>query len=327
MLNSTTAIQNLNRFLPLLFATASMSFLPCSLHAKNPIFIGADPHAIVIGDTVWIYPTHGSGEGHFFAFSSKDLVQWQKHGPILEFSGIEWIPSGKHAWAPGMVEKNGKFHLHYSVGPKPSHIGVAVSDSPAGPFVDSGQPLLSDLGNPSFEAIDAMVFTDPASGISYFYAGGSAGATLRVFELNDDMVSFKRELPVDTPPKFTEGAIMHLHDGLYHFTYSHGYWRAASYSVHHATAPSPTGPWTYRGAILTSDKKHKGPGHHSIIQAPGTNEWLIVYHRWNNREDDGPYHGHREIAIDRLVHEKDGAIRPVLMTDEGVSLMPSASAP
>jgi beta-xylosidase len=306
----------------LLFLFTAMSLLNPSLHGRNPVMTGADPHAIVIDDTVWIYPTHGSGEGHFYAFSSRDLVNWEKHGPILAFADIDWIPQGKHAWAPGVVEKNGKFYLHYSVGPKPSHIGAAVSDSPAGPFVDSGQPLLSDHGEPGFEAIDAMVYTDPASGKSYFYAGGSAGATLRVFELNEDMVSFKREIDVETPPHFTEGAFIHHHDGQYHFTYSHGYWRAASYSVHHATAPSPTGPWTYRGPILTSDEKHKGPGHHSIIQYPDTKQWLIVYHRWNNRADDGPFHGHREVAIDRLVHHEDGTIRPIQMTDEGIAIPP-----
>src|SRR5690606_10045576 len=107
-------------------------------------------------------------------------------------------------WAPGVIEKDGKFYLYYSIGPKPSHIGVAVAESPSGPFFDSGQPLLADHGAPGFEAIDAMVFTDPVSGTSYFYAGGSAGANLRVFELAEDMVSFEREISVGTPSRFTE---------------------------------------------------------------------------------------------------------------------------
>lgn len=308
-----------SRMLRLIFLiVAIMNSENVILHGRNPIMVGADPQAIVVGDTVWIYPTHGSGDGHFFAFSSRDLTNWEQHGPILRFATIDWIPPGKHAWAPGIIEYGGRFYLYYSVGPKPSHIGVAVSDSPAGPFRDSGRPLLSDHGAPGFEAIDAMVFIDPASGTRYFFAGGSAGSTLRVFELNDDMISFKREIEVDTPPHFTEGAFMHYHDGHYHFTYSHGYWRAASYSIHHATAPTPTGPWTYRGVIMRSDHRHKGPGHHSIIRNPNTGEWLIVYHRWNNREGDGPFHGYREVAIERLVHEEGGRIPPIAMTDEGV---------
>lgn len=284
--------------------------------AANPIFQGADPHAIVVDQTVWIYPTHG-GAGRFFAFSSDDLVNWQRHGPIFSFAGIDWIPEGRHPWAPGVIEKDGTFYFYYSVGPKPSHIGVAVGDSPSGPFSDSGKALLSDHNAPDFEAIDPMVFLDPKTGTAYLYAGGSAGATLRVFEMNEDMISFKREVEVETPPYFTEGAFLHLHDGVYHLTYSHGYWRDASYSVHHATAPTPVGPWEYRGVILSSDATHKGPGHHSIIRNPQSGEWLIVYHRWNAREGDGPFRGGREIAIERFAHESDGSIRPIAMTDEG----------
>lgn len=308
------------RFTRPILLIAVMSIFNSCLQARNPILVGAaDPDALVIEETAWIYPTFSTPEGDFYAFSSRDLVNWERHGPLLKFRDIDWIPEGRQAWAPGIIEKGGKFYLYYSVGPKPSHIGVAVSDSPAGPFRDSGRPLLSDEDDPGFEAIDAMVFTDPADGKVYFYAGGSAGAKLRVFELNDDMVSFKQEFEVETPPRFTEASYMHFHDGVYHFTYSHGYWRAASYSVHHATAPGPTGPWTYRGAILASDDRHKGPGHHSVIQDPVSEEWLIVYHRWNNREDNGPFHGDRDVAIDKLVHEKDGGIRPVEMTDDGVA--------
>ncbi len=292
-----------------------------SSFAGNPVLPGADPHAMVVGDTVWVYPTHG--RGFFYAFSSKDLVNWEQHGPILRFADIDWIPEGKYPWAPGVSERDGKFYFYYSVGPKPSHIGVAVSDSPGGPFIDSGRPLLSDNNDPRFEAIDAMVYHDPEADKWYLYAGGSAGATLRVFELNDDMVSFREELEVETPSHFTEGAFIHRHGDLYHFTYSHGYWRASSYSVHHATGPTPLGPWTYRGAIMTSDDRHKGPGHHSIIQNRHSGDWLIFYHRWNNREGDGPFSGARETAIERLYHEEDGSIRPIVLTDEGVTDWPT----
>jgi beta-xylosidase len=123
-------------------------------------------------------------------------------------------------------------------------------------------------GTEGFEAIDPIAFTDPKSGKSYLYAGGSAGAKLRVFELNPDLVSFASETSVETPPLFTEGVFMHRRDRRYYLSYSHGNWQRSSYSVHYATADSPTGPWTYRGAILVSDGKRKGPGHHSFIQSP-----------------------------------------------------------
>lgn len=303
-----------------------------SLRAGNPVLPGADPHALVLGDTVWIYPTWNDGRPgqRFFAFSSTDLLHWQRHGPVLDFADVAWIGDDgqrrHYAWAPAVLAKDGRWYFYYSVGPQnptPSRIGVAVGEGPVGPFRDSGQPLLT--GGDGFEAIDPMAFTDPESGRSYLYAGGSAGAKLRVFELNADLVSLAREVPVSTPPQFTEGVFMHFRDGVYYLSYSHGVWREASYSVHYATAESPVGPWRYQGAILTSDATHKGPGHHSFIRCPSTGEWRIVYHRWENQTGDGPYRGSRQICIDRVEYAPDGLIRPITITDGEITSSEEAS--
>lgn len=292
-----------------------------SVALGNPLFSAADPHAVVVGETVWIYPTWSddrSGQ-RFFAFSSGNGTDWQRHGPILDFADVTWIREDgadrHYAWAPGVLEKEGRWYFYYSVGPQnptPSRLGVAVGTSPAGPFRDSGRPLLT--GGNGFEAIDPMAYTDPKSGRTYLYAGGSAGATLRVFELGPDLVSLAREVPVETPPKFTEGAFLHDHEGRYYLSYSHGGWRHATYSVHYATAETPVGPWTYRGAILTSDATRKGPGHHSFFRDPRTGAWRIAYHCWENREGDGPYRGLREICVDRVEYDAAGLLRPVVMT-------------
>jgi beta-xylosidase len=303
-----------------------ISSLAISHALANPVMVGADPHAEVIDGKVWIFPTHYTNSLSFRAFESADLKQWREHGPILNFQEIDWIRDDgrrRHGpWAPCLAEKDGKYFFYYSVGPQtpqhPSRIGVAVADSPSGPFKDSGQPLLT--GGNGFEAIDPFVFHDQASGVRYFYAGGSDGSKLRVFELADDMLSFRREVGVETPPKFTEGACIHHHAELYHFTYSHGGWRDASYSVHYATSTTPVGPWKYRGPILESNDHHKGPGHHSIIRFPGEEDWLIVYHRWNNREGSGPYSGSREIAIERFRHDANGLMQRIEMSDDGVTV-------
>ena len=118
---------------------------------RNPVMNGADPDVLLVDGAVWMYTTSGP-RSQFFAYSSTDLVTWERHGPILDFRDIDWIPRNKSAWAPGVLEKDGMFYFYYSVGPKPSHIGVGVSDNPAGPFADSGRALLSDEGDPSFEA-------------------------------------------------------------------------------------------------------------------------------------------------------------------------------
>jgi len=298
----------------------------------NPVLPGADPHALVVGGRVWLYPTFSPRGGEeFFAFSSTNLTDWERHGPVLDLADVPWVKADgqpRHgAWAPGVAQRGGRFFFYYSVGPQnptPSRIGVAVGDHPAGPFKDSGRPLLT--GGNGFEAIDPMVFADPKSGKSFLYAGGSAGAKLRVFELNDDLISFAREVPVETPPQFTEGAFMHERDGLFYLSYSHGGFRDASYSVHYATAGTPVGPWHYRGAILTSDATRKGPGHHSFFRDPVSGEWFIAYHRWENQSGAGPYRGSRQLAIDRLEYDADGRIKPVVMTD-GVPPAPAKRPP
>lgn len=294
----------------------------------NPLMPGADPQAVVVGTNVWLYPTWGGDR--FFTFASSDFQHWQRYGPVLEFKNVSWIQDDgqrRHfAWAPGVIEKNNLFYFYYSVGPQnptPSRIGVATAKNPQGPFKDSGKPLLT--GGSGYEAIDPMVFTDPQSGTSYFYAGGSAGSKLRIFEMNPDMVSFKREIPVETPPHFTEGVYMHYREGVYYLSYSHGGWQSSSYSVHYATGKTPIGPWTYRGVILSSNERYKGPGHHSFFQDPRNGQWLIAYHRWENQSGDGPYRGSRVLCIDRVEYGTNGLILPIVMTGNAGFRMPANS--
>ncbi|MEN2746501.1 family 43 glycosylhydrolase [Sphingomonas sp. T9W2] len=305
-------------FLPLILLT-SVAAAP----AGNPQFEGADPHAMFIGNELWVFPTGGPGGSwaadRFGAFSTRDLKNWRPRGELIRRDQIGWIKDDgapEHfLWAPGVATRNGKYYLYFSVGPQnptPSRIGVAVADRPEGPYRDSGRPLVT--GGQGFEAIDPMVFNDARSGKSYLYAGGSAGSKLRVWELKPDMVTIAREVLVANPPQFTEGAFLHERGGTYYLSYSHGRFNGPSYSVHYATAPSPVGPWKYRGAILTSDATHKGPGHHSFVKAPN-GQWLIVYHRWENPQGAEPYRGERQVAVDRVQYSRDGRILPIRMTD------------
>jgi len=291
----------------------------------NPLFEGADPDITIADGKYWIYPTNKTGfdEPEFFVYSSPDLQTWTESGPILSFHDVRWIGDDGQpthfAWAPGIFQKNHRFYLYYAVGPQgatPSRLGVAVSDAPDGTFVDSGKVLLT--GGNGFEAIDPMVFEDKKSGKVYLYAGGSAGSTLRVYELNPDLVTIAHQVPVDNPPNFTEGVYMTERNGIYYLSYSHGHWDNNTYSVHYCTAPTPLGPWTYKGPILQSTDKDWGPGHHAFFQNPGTGQWYIVYHRWNNVRD-GQRPAWRSVCIDLVEFDKDGNILPIKMTDTGVA--------
>lgn len=59
-----------------------------------------------------------------------------------------------------------------------------------------------------------------------------------------------------------------------------------------------------------------GAGHHSLIQAPGADDWYIVYHR---RPLTETHHNHRVTCIDRLEFDEQGRIKPVRITSEGVA--------
>jgi beta-xylosidase len=296
-------------------------FLTAPNAVANPLFDGADPDILVEGKKFWIYPTtEDRSKKEFFVYGSDDLHHWKRQGPILEAKDVAWISKDSapnhELWAPGIFKHNDRYYLYYAVGPQnptPSRIGVAVCDTPYGKFEDSGKPLIT--GGSEFEAIDPMVFRDPASEKIYLYCGGSAGARLKVFELNDDCVSIKKEIPVETPPQFTEAPFMHQRDKIYYLSYSHGKWNSDEYSVHFATSTSPIGPWQYQGPILRTDKKHAGPGHHSFAKDPTDGKWYIIYHRWNNAVESGKMPEFRSVSIDSVEYDRNGVMLPIVMTD------------
>jgi beta-xylosidase len=305
------------------------SLVDARAESGNPLFPGADPDVIIADKKYWIYPTADDNSNTaIYVHSSSDLTNWKTSGPVLNLSDVSWANKDgapwHQLWAPGIVHENNKYYLYFSVGPQnptPSRIGVAVSDTPDGHFVDLGKPLITrDNG---FEAIDPMIFKDPKTGDHYLYCGGSAGSKLHVYKLNPDMSSVDKEIPVDNPQDFTEGAFMHYRNGIYYMSYSHGHWNQNDYEVCYSTASSPTGPWTFKGPILQSNDEHLGPGHHAFLQNPASGQWYIVYHRWEHAGDSGKWPPNRSVAIDKLEYDLNGNIIPIKMTDTGVDASPA----
>ncbi|MBO3743367.1 family 43 glycosylhydrolase [Actinoplanes flavus] len=291
-----------------------------ALVMKSPILPGlnADPNISVFGDTFWIHATTDGFAGwsgtQFRAWSSKDLVDWTDHGVILDLGpDVTWADNS--AWAPTIAQRNGKYYFYFSggmaTGNTAKHLGVAVADSPAGPFTDAlGRPLVA-AGAYSGQMIDPAVFTDD-DGRSYLYWGN--GNSYQV-PLNDDMVSFDPAL-VKTyrPTNYNEGGFVIERDGVYYFMWSENDTRSADYRVAYATGSSPLGPWSDRiGVILSKDAGQGilGTGHHSVVRVPGTDDWYTAYHRFAIPGGDGT---HRETTIDRLEFTADGAIKPVVPT-------------
>ncbi len=316
---------------------------------KQPILTGfhADPEVLYSNKTkkYYIYSTTdgtpGWGGHDFSVFSSENLVDWKDEGKILDVKGdqVKWATG--NAWAPAIEEvkqKDGsyKYYFYFSAhNPKTKRkeIGVAVSDSPTGPFVDSGAPIVTDADRPAAarggQAIDVDVFRDPKSGKHYLYWGNGfmAGA-----ELNEDMCSIKKETITLMTPKggnlqtwaFREGAYVFYRKGLYYFLWSVDDTGSPNYHVCYGTSKSPLGPinideQNYRVIEQRPADKIYGTAHNSILQIPGRDEWYIVYHRINKNFVDKKFGGgvpgtHREVCIDRLTFDKKKHIIPVTPT-------------
>lgn len=166
---------------------------------RNPVLKGeyADPEVLYSNKTgkYYIYPTTDGiadwGSQSFKVFSSNNLEDWNEESVVLDLKNVTWAK--KNAWAPSIIEKRQKdgtykYYYYYTA---EKQIGVAVSDSPTGPFVDSGKPLINKilpLGMKRGQNIDPDIFTDPVSGRTYLYWGNYYMA---VCELDEDMVSVK----------------------------------------------------------------------------------------------------------------------------------------
>lgn len=303
----------------------------------NPLFEGwyADPEGAVFGETYWIFPTYSAAyEQQVFldAFSSTDLVNWEKHTHVLDTGIIKWAHEAM--WAPAIIEKEGLYYLFFSAndvqqpgGPNWNEentinhfggIGVAVANSPAGPFADYlSKPLISEFYNGA-QPIDQFVFKDVDSTYYMFYGGwghcnvGRLNAEFTGFDQWNDSTLFKEI----TPEGYVEGPFMFIREGIYYFMWSEGGWGNDRYKVAYAMADNPLGPFKRIGTILESDKAiATGAGHNSVIHVPESTDWFIVYHR---RPIPNEGRDHRVTCMDRLQFNEDGTIQQVKMTFEGV---------
>jgi hypothetical protein len=270
--------------------------------------VNADPHIAVFGDTFYIYPTTDGTEGwrstSFSTWSSRDLVNWKNEGVILDLPrDLEWADI--HAWAPAIATKNGKYYYYYSA---QQNVGVAVADSPAGPFKDPlGKALVAKTDFPRMQAIDPMVYVDD-DGSAYLYWGQGR---CKAVKLNDDMISFDMADVRDiTPPGYNEGPFVHKRNGTYYLSWSEFDTRDPRYSVAYATGNSPLGPFAKAAVnpILRQSGAVKGAGHHSIVKIPERDEWVIAYHRFRIPGGNGY---NRETCLSPLRHAADGSILPV----------------
>jgi len=308
----------------------------------SPVLPGkyADPNIAQFGDTFYLYATTdgtpGWGGKDFYVWKSTDLVTWERsEQPFLTLDGVSgnvpWATG--NAWAPTIIERDGKYYFYFS-GHNPTYdrktIGVAVADSPEGPFTAQPTAMITNgEAVTSGQAIDPAAFRDPETGKHWLLWGNGGPSNGPVMaELGDDMTSIEQDTLRRIPglTDFREGLFLNYRDGVYHLTYSIDDTGSENYRVGYATSDSIDGPWTYRGVILEKDASQGilGTGHSSVLQVEGTDDWYIAYHRFAIPGGNGT---NRETTIDRLTFGPDGLIQKVTPTLESVDPVDVQPAP
>lgn len=266
----------------------------------------ADPHVIRVDGKYYLYATtHTRG---YDVYVSDDLVNWENKGRVFS------DPRGG-AWAPDVFHHrrgDGKFYLYYTDNmpgvPRTGgnkQIGVAVSDSPLGPFEDKVVLVTN--------SIDAHLFADE-DGALYFYWVHLAGGFKIMGQAMADPLTPKGEAKLLIRPTeewemrsghVTEGPFMLKRNGTYYLMYSGTGADSPNYGIGYATAKHPLGPFVkYSGnPIAHRGGKVLGPGHHSVIEGPDGKLWLVYHQKWDDKQNFN-----RFLAIDPLWFDDQGVI-------------------
>ena len=310
----------------------------------NPIISNqftADPTARVFNGRLYMYPSHdipsvvihhdGSAwfsMADYHVFSSDDLTTWTDHGVIVRQEDVPWgKPDAYSMWAPDCVEKDGKYYFYFPNASRTGGfaVGVAVADSPEGPFVCEPEPIKGING------IDPCVL-HASDGNSYIFWGGGYCAKLK-----DNMKELAEDNPRETvrwgnrefemvgvhclkglPNRQAEGPFAFEYDGNYYLTYP--YVRENTEVLAYAMSKHPMGPYEYKGIIMAEHENGCWTNHHSIVSFKG--QWYLFYHH-NAYSPD--FDKNRSAQIEKLYFNPDGTIKEVKPTLRGVGPVKASS--
>jgi len=293
--------------------------------ADNPVvqtIYTADPAPLVYEGKVYLYTGHDEDNSSYFTmkdwhvYSTTDMVNWTDQGSPLSLSTFSWASA--NAWAGQVIYRNGRFYYYVPVTARATgamSIGVAVSDSPTGPFRDAlGHPLVSN------NEIDPTVFLDD-DGQAYLYWGNP---NLTYVKLNADMISYSggpTRIPLTTagfgarsgnasrPTLYEEGPWVYKRSGLYYLVFAA---KCCSEFIGYSTAPGPTGPWTYRGTVMPTQGS-SFTNHPGVIDFQGNS-----YFFYHNGALPGGGGYTRSVAVEKFTYNADGTIPTITMTTTGV---------
>jgi arabinan endo-1,5-alpha-L-arabinosidase len=318
----------------LVFLLLSFSLSGCGSASResvpaysNPLLKSDCPDPSVIDDrdeSGWFYAystriRKGEGMVTLPVYRSKDMVDWEFVGDGFAEGAPEWSPGGVF-WAPDVHRIDGRYVLYYAMGhwnePIRSASGVAVSDSPAGPFRDLGM-IVSYENTGVANSIDPAFIED--GGRRYLFWGSfGKGSGIWAVELAPDGLSVKEGAkPVQISAIDTEGAYVVKRGRWYYVFASRGSCCNGARSTYHvvvARSRHLLGPYTdpsgksfldhdYQYTILSSsapDATFRGTGHNSeLIRDDAGNDWLYYHSYWSGNDYKG-----RCLMMDRVEWKK-----------------------
>jgi len=289
---------------------------------NNPILkdkYTADPAALVFNDKVYLYTGHDEAPNDFnfykmnewLVYSSSDMIHWEEHPAPLKVSDFAWAKAD--AWAGQVIERNGKFYWYVAI----SHatipgksIGVAVSDSPTGPFKDAlGKAIITNEMTTEtkidWDDIDPSVIIDD-DGQAYLFWGNTI---CHYAKLKQNMIELDGPIQTISLPKFTEAPWIHKHKDWYYLSYASEFPEKIVYAM----SKSVNGPWEYKG-ILNELAGNSNTNHQAIIDFKGVP--YFIYHTGGIQPHGGSFR--RSVCVDRLYYNKDGTMKRIIMTSEGI---------
>jgi len=294
----------------------------------------ADPAPLVVGDTLYLYTGHDSATGRqgytmndWQVFSTKDMKTWNYHGVLLSAvnkTDFKWAKG--EAWASQVVEKNGKFWWYVAIqcaNPNCKSIGVAVGDSPTGPFKDAlGKPLVVDsmTKGRSWDDIDPTMWTEEDGTTWLFWGNGSCYYA----KLKPNMIEFDGEIQkvTPTPQAYVEGPWVYKREGKYYLVYAA--MKQGNETINYAMADKITGPWTFKGEIV-DHADNSFTTHPGVIEFKGQS-YMFYHNGAIKKQVDGGGTYRRSVCIDYMYYNADGTIVPVKQTKEGVTVPPKPPA-
>lgn len=301
------SVLSLSASLALMLGSASVFAVENGNPLVEHIYI-ADPSAHVFEGRVYVYGSHDQDDAKnykmtdYHVLSSADLVNWEDHGVALSVDDVAWADN--RMWAPDAAYKNGKYYFYFPARQgKTFHIGVATSDSPAGPFIPEPDFIKGT------DEIDPAVFIDD-DGQAYMYWGGKAG---KVAKLDDTLLKIEGEVQdIEGDDYFYEASWMHKLNDTYYLSYSSKFHPdTKDHIIVYGTSDKPMGPFKFQGKMIGDVSGITN--HHSTVKFKG--QWYAFYH---NSDLSGGHNARRSAVADYLHFNDDGSIREVVQTKLGV---------